>query len=213
MPWLTQDDTPGLKARRILLPDDPLWLADVAGALLALSKEYNWQQHGDLIAAEMAAVYQDVIAALNWESAMLDIGMIFYTAGESQPVGCLACDGSQILIASYPDLYDEIGDNFGSADTDYFRLPDLRGAFITGAGDAYDLADSGGSNSVTLTENQIPGHTHSVHSHIPGVAVTPGELPVSTPDITGSSTGSTGGGQSHENRPPFLALNPWIVAL
>jgi len=47
--------------------------------------------------------------------------------------------------------------------------PDLRGRFIVGAGDAYSVDDTGGSDNVTLTTSQIPSHSHSVsqsaHSH------------------------------------------------
>lgn len=41
--------------------------------------------------------------------------------------------------------------------------PDLRGRFIVGAGGAYAPADTGGAETVTLTEAQIPAHTHAVN--------------------------------------------------
>ena len=48
--------------------------------------------------------------------------------------------------------------------------PDLRDRFIVGAGSAYAINNTGGANSVTLTESQIPSHNHSFsgsssHSH------------------------------------------------
>ena len=48
--------------------------------------------------------------------------------------------------------------------------PDLRDRFIVGAGSAYSVNNTGGANSVTLTEAQMPSHNHSFsgsssHSH------------------------------------------------
>lgn len=40
--------------------------------------------------------------------------------------------------------------------------PDLRDRFVVGAGSTYAVADTGGSNTVTLTESQMPGHTHTI---------------------------------------------------
>lgn len=40
--------------------------------------------------------------------------------------------------------------------------PDLRNRFVVGAGSTYSVADTGGSDSVTLTSSQIPSHTHTV---------------------------------------------------
>jgi len=55
--------------------------------------------------------------------------------------------------------------------------PDLRDRFIVGAGSTYSRNDTGGANSVTLTENQIPSHNHSMnsaggHSHIISIETT-----------------------------------------
>jgi len=42
--------------------------------------------------------------------------------------------------------------------------PDLRDRFIVGAGSTYSINDTGGANSVTLTENEMPSHSHSMNS-------------------------------------------------
>ena len=42
--------------------------------------------------------------------------------------------------------------------------PDLRNRFIVGAGNSYDVGDTGGSDSVTLSVTQMPKHTHNVDS-------------------------------------------------
>ena len=95
--------------------------------------------------------------------------------------------------------------------------PDLRGKFVVGYHDSngdYDVGDTGGAETVTLTESQMPAHTHTAttkgtsgsHSWTQFGAGRndwnyPGE------NSRGSATtASTGGGTAHENRPPFYAL-------
>ncbi|WP_202945713.1 tail fiber protein [Acetonema longum] len=85
--------------------------------------------------------------------------------------------------------------------------PDLRDRFIVGAGGSYSVGNTGGSNTVTLTVNQIPSHNHAFPGHPGGSASSRVDA-----DFSGSGTwynkvvGNTGGGQSHENRPPYYAL-------
>lgn len=88
--------------------------------------------------------------------------------------------------------------------------PDLRDRFIVGAGGGYSVGATGGANSVTLTTDQIPSHSHNYLLYQP--ASFGNELEQSgSPDgarlggVT-NTTGTTGGGQAHENRPPYYAL-------
>ena len=46
--------------------------------------------------------------------------------------------------------------------------PDLRDRFIVGAGGSYDVGDTGGAESVTLTVDQMPQHSHSASSKSAG---------------------------------------------
>ena len=95
--------------------------------------------------------------------------------------------------------------------------PDLRGKFVVGYHDSngdYDVGDTGGAETVTLTTNEMPAHTHTAttkgtagrHSWTQFGAGRndwnyPGE------NSRGSATtASAGGGASHENIPPFYAL-------
>lgn len=104
--------------------------------------------------------------------------------------------------------------------------PNLKDRFIVGAGNSYSVGDTGGSESVTLSEDQIPSHTHEVddpgHNHAfpSGSNYSTASMPFagsgrtqsSSPNIntwtseTGITIGSTGGGASHENRPSYYAL-------
>lgn len=62
------------------------------------------------------------------------VGSVFWYAAESAPAGYLACDGSSVAKADYPELYAVIGDTFGAGTDTTFQLPDLRAKFIRGAG-------------------------------------------------------------------------------
>jgi len=116
--------------------------------------------------------------------------------------------------------------------------PDLSGRFVVHAdadtGGTYNPGDTGGADSVTLTESQIPGHTHSFsatsssagsHSHTVPISTSPssGGPSIATSSTVANATattstagahthtvsgttGSTGGGSGHENRPPYYAL-------
>ena len=94
------------------------------------------------------------------------------------------------------------------------NTPDLRGRFVVGhhpSNGDYDVDDTGGAEDVTLTVNQIPSHKHTTtfdgHKFFPGDGSTSisyggaGGYPATT-----FSMDNTGGGQSHENRPPYYAL-------
>ena len=89
------------------------------------------------------------------------------------------------------------------------NTPDLRGRFVVGYHDSnsdYDVDDTGGAESVTLNVNQIPSHTHNL---LFGIGAFGGSSGAQTPRDSGTTSGrisNTGGGQSHENRPPYYAL-------
>lgn len=66
------------------------------------------------------------------------IGEIFALAGYTIPSGSHRCDGTELNISSYPDLYNAIGANFGGDDITTFALPDLRSRSIVGAAGSVD---------------------------------------------------------------------------
>ena len=93
--------------------------------------------------------------------------------------------------------------------------PDLRDRFIVGAGNSYSLKATGGANTVSLTADQNGPHSHSGTTSSSQQTVVPGS------DLLGThsnnmgkwgtvnitlTTGSSGKGAAHENRPPYYAL-------
>ena len=109
--------------------------------------------------------------------------------------------------------------------------PNLQNRFVVGAGASYSVGNTGGAISVRLTEEHMPSHSHTGntssggnHRHRMSAQSWShaGFNYVNAVDTTGSSgsvytdyngahshsftTGATGGGSSHENRPPYYAL-------
>lgn len=123
------------------------------------------------------------------EAESTPVGLIVQYGGLDIPVGWLPCDGSQKLIASYPDLYKVLGNNHGNATSTHFYLPDLRGrtpvGCFEGSGDGSvgqgsitgtsisqkTIGSWRGTESVTLSasESGFPAHNHTIaagnHSH------------------------------------------------
>lgn len=103
-------------------------------------------------------------------------------------------------------------DNWAICDGQH-GTPDLRDRFIVGAGSKYDAGATGGAESVTLTSSQIPSHSHSysVYAQAYKSSRMTGQECSNWAQSTEKGvqtryTNTTGGGKSHENRPPYYAL-------
>ena len=85
--------------------------------------------------------------------------------------------------------------------------PDLRNRFIVGAGASYGVGATGGADTVTLTEAQMPKHTHGYYGMNGGYnRCDNDDEQRCSPDGYNGTTNSAGGDQPHENRPPYYAL-------
>lgn len=145
------------------------------------------------------------------------LGEIMMFAGNFAPRGWAQCNGSLLPINTNQALFSIIGTIYGGDGRTTFALPDLRGRapihYGTGPGLSNRvLGQRGGSESHTLTPNQLPPHDHGV----PGVQVRgTGTRVVGAAEggERGSiATGTAGGGQPVDHVSPFLAIN-FIIAL
>lgn len=235
MPYLTPDTNPVDTICRVLfIPNDPDFIAIVNGALLTLTVPYNFEKYGALTPEQTAQRFEDMVDQFAYNQGVCrTIGEIIWFAGSASPdARWLFCDGSSVLRADYPDLFNVIGVFFGSVDADHFNIPDLRGRVPLGIGSApgltsYAVGDNGGEETHTLVTSETPSHSHTDtgHTHSEGVAapavgaaIVGVPIPSAIPavGITGlgfanlSSAGSDG---AHNNLQPYLALNALIVAL
>lgn len=96
-----------------------------------------------------------------------------------------------------------------------FRMPLGVGTSPAPNNTVVAVGGTGGEEKHTLTEAEIPAHTHKVQSLGQICSVTStntrfgGKPYTDTPDFTAAEcpmTNSTGGGTSHQNMPPFLGV-------
>ncbi|HAD12810.1 MAG TPA: phage tail protein [Saprospirales bacterium] len=89
--------------------------------------------------------------------------MIF--GGNFAPTAWMFCAGQLLSIAEYNALFSLLGTTYGGDGQTTFALPDLRGRIPVGTGTGgglttINLGQAAGSESITLTEAQLPAHIH-----------------------------------------------------
>lgn len=154
------------------------------------------------------------------------VGEIRMFAGNFAPAGWLFCDGSILPISENETLFQLIGTMYGGDGESTFALPDMQGRIPVHFGKEYVQAEMGGTESVTLTVNQIPAHNHMLLANN-SVANTPnignnllglssqvnmffGD-PTSV-NMAANAISPDGGSQPHDNMMPFLCIN-YIISL
>ena len=156
------------------------------------------------------------------------VGEIRMFAGNFAPAGWMFCEGQLLPIAENEVLFQLIGTTYGGDGQETFQLPDLRGRIPIHIGNNHILAEAGGVESVTLSVNQIPAHTHPLlasqdagSQSNAGNQVLAAQSPVSiyrpnavapSAAMHASSVSIVGGSQPHENMQPFLCVD-FIISL
>ena len=105
------------------------------------------------------------------------IGEIKIFAGNYAPKSWKFCHGQVLNIADYPAAHAVIGTAYGGDGITTFQLPDMRGRTLVGAGHGAGLSErifgtTGGAETVTLTSEQLPAHSHGATATVTGT-VTP----------------------------------------
>lgn len=158
------------------------------------------------------------------------VGEIRMFGGNFAPVGWMMCEGQTLPITENEVLFQLIGTTYGGDGQSTFNLPDLRGRIPihmgTGpSGTTYQIGESGGTETVTLSQQQIPQHNHGIaaSTDIP-TGTTPGNnvtgqaaakiYRAGNPSVTldPQSTVPAGGSQPHENMQPYTCIN-FIISL
>ncbi|HXT63331.1 MAG TPA: tail fiber protein [Pyrinomonadaceae bacterium] len=159
------------------------------------------------------------------------VGEIRMFAGNFAPNGWMFCEGQLLPISENEVLFQLIGTTYGGDGESTFALPNLASRFPMHQGNGFTIGETGGSEAVTLTVQQIPIHTHvPTASTAVGDAVVPdnnvwakqGSLVQfkGSPDpnihfdalMAPNTIGLTGGSQPHENMSPYLCIN-FIISL
>jgi len=149
------------------------------------------------------------------------------------PKGWAFCDGQTLPISQNTALFSLLGTTYGGDGKSNFALPNMQGnaPMFNGQGPGlslHDLGETGGSDTVTLLESEIPSHSHALMASAhaanidapnPNLALgrsTPQQMyqipPAATTPLSDQTIAPAGGDQPHNNLMPYLTLN-FCIAL
>ena len=148
------------------------------------------------------------------------------------PKGWAFCNGQLMPISQNTALFSLLGTTYGGDGKSTFALPDLQGSAAMHPGQGpglslHDLGETGGAQTVSLLQSEVPAHTHTMRAHDLDL----GELNAPAPDRSlAKSTNANayapagnfvsmdpnelppaGGDQPHNNMQPYLTLNVCIA--
>jgi microcystin-dependent protein len=141
------------------------------------------------------------------------------------PRGWAWCDGQLLPLSQNTALFSLLGTTYGGNGKSNFALPDLQGRAPMHPGQGpglslHDLGETGGSETVTLLESEIPGHAHTLRASqddadlaIPTPARTLAKASANlylagAPNVSMSDQAlpPAGGDQPHNNLQPYLTF-------
>src|SRR6201993_4335330 len=144
------------------------------------------------------------------------------------PKGWAFCNGQLMPISQNTALFSLLGTNYGGDGKSNFALPNLQGNAPMHPGQGpglslHDLGETGGSDTVTLLESQIPSHSHTLNAAVPPALLNAGSPSAALARSSGGpayqtsnaglvqqnpqAVGPAGGDQPHNNLQPYLTLN------
>ena len=151
------------------------------------------------------------------------------------PKGWAFCDGQLLPLSQNTALFSLLGTTYGGDGKSTFALPDMQGNAPMHPGQGpglslHDLGETGGSETVSLLESEIPSHSHgmlaanlpadqaaptpsrSMARSINAFAYVAGSPAPAFVAMSGSTLAPAGGDQPHNNMQPYLTLN-FCIAL
>jgi microcystin-dependent protein len=148
------------------------------------------------------------------------------------PKGWALCDGQLMPISQNTALFSLLGTTYGGDGKSNFALPDMRGNAPMHPGQGpglslHDLGETGGSDTVSLLQSEMPAHTHGwTASNQAGTDQSPiNEMfaggvggiamyatPTSITQLNPNALPPVGGNQPHNNLMSYLTLN-FCIAL
>lgn len=154
------------------------------------------------------------------------VGEIRMFGGNFPPAGWMFCNGQLLPISENETLFQLIGTTYGGDGQQTFALPNLQGRAPVHQGNSMILAESGGTETVTLTTAQIPNHTHAlVCSTVQAQSPQPkdsllAQMPTlqayasdsAQQNLSAKTVVPVGGSQPHENMQPYLCVS-FIISL
>lgn len=200
----------------ITLPHSVEFRQHMKGALYELTQDYNWEEFGTMSPEDAAEKWSTILNQIQ-DAPMLPVGWILHTIATSMPANYIPCNGQNLAMADWPELmaiYPAAAKN--QPTTGRFLVPNAAGRFLTGDGVSdygfnFPFLSTGGQRQVTLNATQMPAHTHTVVNAVASVINGGLEAPASAAIPVAGSTGSAGGGQAHENMPPYYVFHAYML--
>lgn len=147
------------------------------------------------------------------------------------PQGWAFCDGQLLPLSQNTALFSLLGTTYGGNGKSNFALPNLQGNAPMHPGQGpglslHDLGETGGSETVTLLESEIPSHSHTMMAstqlaleNFPtsqnvaqGDGVNLYANATALVSMSDNAMAPAGGDQPHNNLMPYLTLN-FCIAL
>lgn len=144
------------------------------------------------------------------------------------PRGWAWCDGQLLPISQNTALFSLLGTTYGGDGKSTFALPDLQGSAPMHPGQGpglslHDLGETGGSETVTLIQSEIPVHTHTLRANFntadindpsPARALARADTGflyqsntnANLTQMSPNALSPAGGDQPHNNMMPYLTL-------
>ncbi len=141
------------------------------------------------------------------------------------PKGWAWCDGQLLPLSQNTALFSLLGTTYGGDGKSNFALPDLQGRAPMHPGQGpglslHDLGETGGSETVTLLESEIPSHSHAVstsqadaiegtaagHRFATGIGIGAYAAPGAVVQLSPNALAPAGGDQPHNNLQPYLTF-------
>src|SRR5215208_4249073 len=127
------------------------------------------------------------------------------------PKGWAWCDGQLLPLSQNTALFSLLGTTYGGNGKSNFALPDLQGRAPMHPGQGpglslHDLGETGGSETVTMLESEIPAHSHALKA---ASAQDPGNLQVGGPTRVFAAPGN---GQAYNTATSLVSLAPEALA-
>jgi microcystin-dependent protein len=120
------------------------------------------------------------------------LGEIKLVAQNYVPKGWAKCEGQLLPINQNQGLFSLLGTTYGGDGRTTFALPDLRGRVPVGDGLSIVLGEKQGAETTTLTEANLPAHSHTepvkVSSSTATLNVPTASSSIAAPTITANST-------------------------
>ncbi|MFA5836995.1 MAG: tail fiber protein [Bellilinea sp.] len=144
------------------------------------------------------------------------------------PKGWAFCDGQLLPLSQNTALFSLLGITYGGDGKSNFALPDLQGRAPMHPGQGpglslHDLGETGGSDTVTLLESEIPAHYHPLlaanevgdypapggasFSRVTTDAIYQSDTNTNLVSMSDQALAPVGGDMPHNNLQPYLTMS------